>query len=46
MTGLCADRARLKTMGRSARVFAEQRSFDSAFLAMWDMYRNGSASAA
>jgi glycosyltransferase involved in cell wall biosynthesis len=46
MTGLCADRARLKAMGHSARAFAEQRSFDSAFLAMWDMYRDGSASAA
>lgn len=38
---LCADRARRRAMGRNARTFAERRSFDAAFQAMWEMYRNG-----
>ncbi|GAB6113637.1 glycosyltransferase [Desulfomicrobium salsuginis] len=46
MAELCADRTRLKAMGLSARAFAESRSFDSAFMTMWEMYRDGAASAA
>lgn len=46
MAGLCLDEPRLRAMGEDARRFAEERSFASAFLATWEMYRESSLPAA
>jgi len=46
MLELCADPARAKRMGEDARAFAEERSFGSAFLATWELYRNVTTPAA
>lgn len=35
---LCSEPDRLRNMGQQARLFAEERSFDAAFLATWDLY--------
>jgi glycosyltransferase involved in cell wall biosynthesis len=39
MDALCGDTVRLRRMGAEARRFAEERSFASAFLETWEMYR-------
>jgi len=39
MIKLCSDTTRLKSMGERARIFAENRTFGSAFLATWDLYK-------
>jgi glycosyltransferase involved in cell wall biosynthesis len=46
VVALCSDAARLKAMGRKARLFAEQRSFGAAFLATWELYRDVRTNAA
>jgi len=46
MFELCTDPDRVKRMGEDARMFAEERSFGSAFLATWELYRNVMTSAA
>lgn len=46
MSDLCSDPARLRAMGENARRFAEERSFASAFLATWEMYRDAAIPAA
>jgi glycosyltransferase involved in cell wall biosynthesis len=46
MLGLCADPERVKRMGEDARMFAEERSFGTAFLATWELYRNVTTPAA
>ncbi len=46
MAGLCADPALVKSMGEHARIFAEERSFGSAFLATWEIYKDASTPAA
>lgn len=46
MLELCADPARVKRMGEEARRFAEERSFGSAFLATWELYKNVATPAA
>ena len=43
---MCADPERVKRMGENARVFAEERSFGTAFLATWEIYREASTPAA
>lgn len=42
---LCADPVLLKNMGEHARRYAEQRSFDIAFLETWKMYEDVSGAA-
>ena len=42
---LCADPDRVKRMGEAARLFAEERSFGSSFLATWELYKTGSSAA-
>jgi glycosyltransferase involved in cell wall biosynthesis len=37
---LLANPGRLKEMGRTARQFMEQKSFEAAFLKTWEMYEN------
>jgi glycosyltransferase involved in cell wall biosynthesis len=37
---LIHDPDRLKTMGQNARQYVEKRSFENAFLQMWDMYQD------
>jgi len=46
MIELCADPRRVKRMGEAARVFAEERSFGSAFLATWELYKDAAPPAA
>lgn len=46
MAELCLDAPRLRAMGANARRFAEERSFASAFLATWEMYRDSTLPAA
>lgn len=40
MLELCTDPSRVKRMGEEARLYAEERSFGSAFLATWELYKN------
>lgn len=46
MLELCGDPVRVKGMGQDARRFAEERSFGSAFLATWELFKNVTAPAA
>ena len=40
MLTLTQDAKRRRTMGEAARRYMEARSFDAAFLKMWDLYRS------
>jgi glycosyltransferase involved in cell wall biosynthesis len=40
MHDLCCDPERLTQMGRSARRYMENRSFDRAFIQTWEMYKD------
>ena len=46
MSELCSDPTRVKRMGEHARKFAQERSFSSAFLATWELYKNKTTVAA
>jgi len=46
MIELCGDPRRVKHMGEAARSFAEERSFGSAFLATWELYKDATSPAA
>ncbi len=46
MIELCADPQRVRRMGEKARIFAEERSFGSAFLATWELYKDAASPAA
>jgi glycosyltransferase involved in cell wall biosynthesis len=46
MIELCADPQRVRRMGEQARSFAEERSFGSAFLATWELYKDAGSPAA
>jgi glycosyltransferase involved in cell wall biosynthesis len=46
MIELCGDPCRVKRMGEAARSFAEERSFGSAFLATWELYKGTASPAA
>jgi glycosyltransferase involved in cell wall biosynthesis len=40
MRALVKDAGRRRTMGRAARRYMEERSFDAAFRKMWELYRS------
>jgi len=42
IASLISDPARLNQMGRTARATMEERSFENAFLKMWNLYRDSS----